>query len=398
MSVSPKFVLKRHEYVRLLDKQTGEERVVIGPTTLVPLPTEHAPHGMQRGVNVDTDTAVLVLRKSTGEQRLVTEEGVFIPGAYEEVQQERSLIHVEPHEAMIVRSNKGNFIVHSGAPAGTSFFLEPFFRIFEMRWSTYSNDDGDVTVKRTVTRIDFRVQKVFFTYEVRTSDNVKLSISGTLFWQVHDVSKMVNATADPEGDVWHHARSALIQAVSRVTFNEFMSGLQSLAVQAFSQQANDTFYSDRGVEVRSLEVTRFACQDEETRAVLQEIIRETTNRINRLQLQESENEVRAAKLDADIVLERQRTELIQAQAENEHLLAETAGESGGLNVAKSAATFIDGLNESLPSLEERLSIYRMHETMKSKNVDTKALASGRATLFLAPKDMNLKLAMNHPEA
>jgi len=398
-SITSKIILKRHEYTRLFDKQTGEERVVIGPMSFVPLPTEHNPYGVQRGVNVDTDTAVLVLRKSTGDQRLITEEGVFIPGAYEEVQQERPLIHVEPHEAIIVRSNTGNFIVHTGAPVGTAFFLQPFFQIFQMKWSTYSNSDASNSVqKRTVTRIDFRVQKVYFTYEVRTSDNVKLSISGTIFWQVNDVSKMINATADPEGDVWHHSRSALIQEVSRVTFNTFMSGFESLATKAFSQQANDTFYLDRGVEVQSLEVTRYALEDAETREVLQEIIRETTNRINRLQLQESENEVRAAKLEADILLEKQRTELIQAQAQNERLLAETAGESGGLNVAKNAATFMDGLNESLPDVEERLSIYRMHETMKSKNQDTQALARGKATIFLAPKDMNLKLDMKHPEA
>merc|ERR1719221_1197478 len=162
-----------------------------------------------------------------------------------------------------------------------------------MQWSTYSSSEGSQPVqKRTVTRIDFRVQKAYFTYQVRTSDNVKLSISGAIFWQVNDASKMINATADPEGDVWHRSRSALIQEVSRVTFNTFMGEFQSLATKAFSQQANDTFYLDRGVEIQSLEVTRYSLEDAETREVLQQIIRETTNRINRLQLQESENEVR----------------------------------------------------------------------------------------------------------
>merc|ERR1719450_991695 len=71
--------------------------------------------------------------------------------------------------------------------------------------------------KVPVTKIDTRSQYAFFEYNVRTSDNVELVLEGTIFWQVVDVPKMIQTTGDPKGDVWFHARSAMIQAVSRVS-------------------------------------------------------------------------------------------------------------------------------------------------------------------------------------
>merc|ERR1712110_1327357 len=134
------------------------------------------------------------------------------------------------------------------------------------------------------TKIDTRSQYAFFEYEVRTSDNVELTLEGTIFWQVIDVQKMIQATGDPKGDVWYHARSALIQAISRVSLETFMVKFNEIVQAACGE---DEFYRERGVTVHNLEVTRYECVDPKTSAVLQEIIQETTNRINRMQHQQS---------------------------------------------------------------------------------------------------------------
>merc|ERR1719433_2464260 len=97
---------------------------------------------------------------------------------------------------------------------------------------------------------------------------------------------MIHATGDPKGDVWYHCRSLLIQAVSRVTLEVFMVKFNEIVQNAANR--DDQFYMDRGVCVHNLEVTRYACADEKTSRVLQEIIQETTNRINQLQQQHSE--------------------------------------------------------------------------------------------------------------
>merc|ERR1712185_249040 len=101
----------------------------------------------------------------------------------------------------------------------------------------------------------------------------------------------------------------------------------------------------------------------------------------------------------DIKLGEATTQLIETQAKNERLRSEVEGESSGLKLAKNVATFLGGsLKTELPSLDSRLELYRLHETLRSQNEDTKSLASGQATLFLTPQDMNLKLQMGDPAA
>merc|ERR1712226_1000725 len=146
--------------------------------------------------------------------------------------------------------------------------------------------------------------------------------------------------------------------------------------EAYTAQAFDEFYNERGVELKSMELTKFDCVDQETSKILQQIIQETTNRINQLQAQESENEVRAAKLRADIKLENQRKELIQAQSENARLEAEMNGQSDGTKLMQRASTFIGGLKDALPDVASRLDLYKTHEQLTSRNTDTQNLAQG----------------------
>merc|ERR1712084_151772 len=101
-----------------------------------------------------------------------------------------------------------------------------------------------------------------------------------------------------------------------------MGGFNRIVMDSFRRQARVGFYVERGVELQSMELTRYDCADKETAKILQNIIQETTNRINRLTAQQSENDVKASALEQDIKLERQRTELIRTRAENERLKAE----------------------------------------------------------------------------
>merc|ERR1719235_2976319 len=384
--------LSKNQWVRIMDKATGDIKVERVEKVIFLSPTEHV-LGKQtnEAVEVNREQAVLVLSKENGQHRLVIDEGVFFPGPYEEILEVRPLIHVGPHEAIAVRDDQGGFTFHIGSDGeGKAFFLPPHNKVMTMSWSSGLTAAN----RKQVTKIDLRSQYMTFDYEVRTSDNVRLRLEGTVFWRVINVPKMIHATADPMGDVWHHTRSTLIQAVSQVTLEKFMEGFNTIVMNAFQSEAADSFYVNRGVEVQSMEVTRFECIDAKTADVLQQIIQETTNRINRLQEQESENEVAAAKLNAQISLEKQRTELIQTRANNSRLEAEVHGEAEGLKVAMDAATFLGPtLGNVVPNLEDRLDLYKLHQQLQSKNKDTASLASGKATLFMTPEDMNLKLQM-----
>merc|ERR1719506_1194231 len=206
----------------------------------------------------------------------------------------------------------------------SAFFLPPYSEVVVHNWSSYSEPtDGEQKLtKVTFQKIDMRTRKMFFSYEVRLSDNVKLRLEGTIFWRVNDVPKMINVTSDPEGDVWHHARSALIQAVSQNTLQIFMKSFNNITMEAFNAQAADGFYTGRGVVLSSMELTKFETTDEETKEVLQKIIQESTNRVNRLQQQQGENEVKAAE------------------------------------------AFIGGLNETVENVTSRVDLYKLHETLK----------------------------------
>merc|ERR1711959_330032 len=98
------------------------------------------------------------------------------------------------------------------------------------------------------------------------------------------------------------------------------------AIVKMATQAEDSFYADRGVTLHALEVTRYVCADAATSRVLQEIIQETTNRINNMQKQQSENEVQREKMSGDIEVERQKAALVRAQCDNERMHAIIEGE------------------------------------------------------------------------
>jgi len=400
MEVKPLMTLEKDEYIRLIDQMDGTERIVKGPQNLMPNPSEIYPQGVQRAKFLDTDTAVLVSNKVSGQERLITQTGVFFPTPDEEIIEERSLIRVLPHEVICVRDDKGKVTIHEGSTSTSSaFFLPAYSQVVVMTWSSYAKlpakGQPQTSEPKKVSKVDMRNRKMVFSWEVRTSDNVRMLLEGTIFWRVENVGLMINATADPEGDIWHHARSALIQGVSKATLQNFMADFNNITMEAFNNQASDGFYDRRGVTLISMELTKYECADESVAEILTQIIQESTNKVNRLQAQNSQNEVAAASLAAEIQLEMQKTELIKTQAANKRLEARMQGEAAGMSLMRAADSFIAGLNDTVPNVTSRLDLYRLHETLNSKNQDTKNLASGKAQLYLTPDNVNLKLMMGN---
>merc|ERR1711896_45340 len=139
----------------------------------------------------------------------------------------------------------------------------------------------------------------------------------------------------------------------------FMAEFNDIVNKAF--MAEDTFFSDRGIRMHALEVTRYACADAKTSSVLQEIIQETTNRINRMQKQQSDNDVQREKMSGEIEVEKQKTALVQARCDNDRMRAIIEGEADGLRIAKSASTFMSVLGETLPDDAARLELFRFFQ-------------------------------------
>merc|ERR1712150_173159 len=99
------------------------------------------------------------------------------------------------------------------------------------------------------------------------------------------------------------------------TLQEFMTRFNDIANEVHTSDTSN-FYEQRGVKIHSLEVTGYHCANDSTADILEQIIQETTNRMNKLQQQESENEVQLYKIRGEIEEEKATAELIQIQTEN----------------------------------------------------------------------------------
>jgi len=220
-----------------------------------------------------------------------------------------------------------------------------------------------------------------FEFTCRTKDNVELVLEGTFFWQVTDLPLMIRTTGDTSGDICNHARSQFIKHVARVPLKEFMDDLNTISNSVYSEDLS--FYASRGVTVHSLEVTSYQCAEASTSKVLQQIIQETTNRMNRLSQQESENEVNIFKMHGQIEQEKLNSELIAIQ--NQHTQQEA--QSGGQAEAEHVKAFMVGLSEQMPDLSDRISVW---QTLRKK--DTLAVvAEGGGSLYYTPSDVDLSI-------
>merc|ERR1712178_229904 len=147
-------------------------------------------------------------------------------------------------------------------------------------------------------------------------------------------------------------------------------------------ESNDVFYEARGSKIHSVEVRSFECLDKKIDSVLQEIIKESTDRINRLQLVESENEVALEKMKGRIEEEKIKGQLIDVKNEHQRKEALIDGEAE----AERVAAFIKGLKD-VASSQEAIAIFneiRKQEIMTS-------LAQSDAHLYFTPAECDLRL-------
>merc|ERR1712226_1289772 len=107
------------------------------------------------------------------------------------------------------------------------------------------------------------------------------------------------------------------------------------------------FYVKRGVKIHSLEVTGFRCAEDSTAQILEQIIQETTNRMNRLQVQESQNEVQLREIHGDIEEEKARSELIEIQTINSNAKSKMEG----LSEASKVHSFLTQMSKELPDID-----------------------------------------------
>jgi hypothetical protein len=370
--------LKLNQYVRLIDQKTGMVRVERGEQSIYLEPTEKMVGEVQEGVNIDEQTAVIVRDTHTGQLELITTPQVFIPTAQQEIIKVRQRILLEDNEVMVIRDKTGKYLLKRGTDPDRAFFLDPYSEIVELRWSTgLHKDRRDLRL----TKFDLRPKFMWYEFEVRTQDNVELVIGITFFWEVVDFEAMIRKTDDTPGDICSHARSAIIQSVSQVTLEKFLAGFNLIIYEA-TIETDSLFYVERGVKLNAVEVRSISCKDATTQRILQEIITETTNRLNRQQKQESENETKLKQIKGEIEAEQMRGQLLALRRDHAQIEALTAGEAEAFKVQ----AFFNGLGDEL-LLPDKLAIFN---TLRKQDA-LEAISGSNATLYFTPSDVNLSI-------
>lgn len=395
--------LSQWEFCHIQDKQSGKIRVERGEKIIFLGPNDIVVKGKTKAFVVDKTHAILVRDRVSGVQQLISDPQLFVPKPEQEILEIRERISLTSHQAVILKDPEGNLHIRFGSDDDgdgggstnnppSSFILPPHWETVTLMWSR-----GRRREKRdlAITIFDTRPQYMSFEFNCRTSDNVEMVLEGTFFWEVEDIAAMLRFTGDAPGDVCAHARSCFIQLISKVTLQEFMDQFNDIALQA--AKADDTFYTQRGIKIHSLEVTRYACADKSTSLILEQIIAETTNRMNRLSCQESENEVKLAQLHGQEEQEKAKSSVLAIQQRHQIELARAEGvaeaekclsflkriENGGSDAKEDDGIGQDG--ERAAALAQEL----WHALRKAEAI--RDVSSGTATVYFPPEDASLVL-------
>merc|ERR1711972_1172739 len=175
--------------------------------------------------------------------------------------------------------------------------------------------------------------------------------------------------------------SQFIKHVASVTLKGFREELHSISGRI--HQEDQGFYKKRGVKIHSLEVTRYNCSEQRTSEVLQQIIEETTNRLNRLSKAESENEVAIFKMQGEIEQGKLLTDLNVLK----HKQAQDDARVAGAAEAHRCAAFMSGLAEEVPTLADRLLMWQVLRKQDALSV----VSDGGGSLYYTPNDVNLSI-------
>eukprot|EP00657_Telonema_sp_P-1_P006795 TRINITY_DN2621_c0_g1_i2.p1 TRINITY_DN2621_c0_g1~~TRINITY_DN2621_c0_g1_i2.p1 ORF type:complete len:320 (+),score=133.60 TRINITY_DN2621_c0_g1_i2:365-1324(+) len=160
---------------------------------------------------------------------------------------------------------------------------------------------------------------------------------------------------------------------------------------AVATRAHDPFYGSRGVDLISVEVLQFNCSNPDTDATLQEIIKETADRLKKQEFQKGENEVAMSKMEGDIELEKKNKELIEIK--KSHMIIESKIE--GQAEAQKVRSYMEELtSESGIRLDQAKSVELF--TMLRKMDTIKMLSNSKSTMYITPDDVNLSIGHLYP--
>uniref|UniRef100_A0A6C0C848 Band 7 domain-containing protein n=1 Tax=viral metagenome TaxID=1070528 RepID=A0A6C0C848_9ZZZZ len=375
-SINKKTVLKNNEYVKIIDKNSGIIRVVRGPATIILKQYEKLNTEITETHEINDITAAYIFDTSTGNYELITQHGMFIPSATQDVKEIRKKILLEQNEAMVIIDKDGKYIIMKGNDKTSAFFLPPYCSILEQEWSNDSEKHS-----KKISKFDLRPQYMDFEFLIRTKDNVEIFLKLNFYWQIVNVEKMIQSTHNAPRDVCLHAQSEILSEISRVDMKEFMESFNEVVHKAISD--DDDFYEIRGIKLIRVEITGRRCKDLDTEKNFQEIIQKKTDRIKNLEQQHGQNEVKLAEIQGHIEQERLTGQLVTVKNEYIRRENEKMGEAAGSKISN----FIEHLPKNFTDKEKIAIYYDQQNTERVKDVTH----SPNVTMYVTQNDLDIKV-------
>lgn len=422
------FFLLETQYMIITDLQTGIRRVQRGPGRFFLGPYESASGDEESAVSLTPRDYIHVTDKLTGEVRTVRGPQLYFPKhANENFGFKRQAIQLASYETIVVKEANGAFTYNHGSLENTEAVLQPGSELVQFRWS--QGPDMETNLSHvTVDKIDTRIRQLHFWFDdIRSRDNMEFELEGVIFWQILDVPKMVTSTGDPTSDIWHHLRARLAEASTKESFLGFLANASRVkdAVLAEELSNRTEFYSHRGLKLHSMDLIEVELHsDDLATRITDQIAAEATVRLNTIEQAITQNQVestritgehahamqsatneaalqasrqnathnlRMTQIESQKLYEAQRLELLELMEANALKEASSSGAASGLQLAKTVDEYLSNLNTTLPGLGDRLSLYRLHQELQSRNTTTANLASGKAQLIVTPDHVHLSL-------
>lgn len=131
----------------------------------------------------------------------------------------------------------------------------------------------------------------------------------------------------------------------------------------------------------------------QTDKTLQEIIKETADRLKKKECQKGDNEVALSKLEGEIEQERLNKQLIELKKSHLKTESRIEGEAEYHKVAAFLGGVTgEGADEVRVPMDQAVQLYQMLRKLDS----VKALSDSNATLYVTPDDVNLTVGQLYP--
>ena len=285
----------------------------------------------------------------------------------------------------ILKSPNGDVSVMDGKhETDRSFFIRPFYEILTF--------ECDKTVSILSTLPTFMPHR----FEVRTSDNVILTLCLRVSYQIQNVEAFANHPIDFYSQIKNHVQNKLLGKFSSIKLRDFMNTF-SLIAQTSIETVSE-YFNQYGIEILDIQILNFhadgatqrlldteietsVAKQNELRSTQNEIaIQAEKNRVNRkikdlevemahkdnevaLEKKQLENTIRIKKYEIEIEEEIKRKELLSERRKNDLMEAEFAGKAKGHEFEE----FCKGV-DSCFSPSQKLEIYLRQQELEQAEV------------------------------